>query len=115
MERRFVKSLIGWGNTKSRVLLMKVRRLQVNANLLDRHDGEILWARIVGKCEGVPEDNVLVLDIILSGSPLLNALALLALVGELAGSVQLIILVLCDPDGVGGESVAAKIKASRSH
>lgn len=51
----------------------------------------------------VPEDKILVLDGIVSGSPLLDTLRFLALVREFAGRKQLIVLVLGHPDWASGE------------
>ena len=51
----------------------------------------------------MPQDNILILNIVIPLHPLLNALALLALVGELAAGVELVILVLGDPDRLSCE------------
>lgn len=72
----------------------------MDADLLDRHDREVLRAGVVRQGKGVPEDKVLVTDVIPSGRPQLNTVTLAALPGELARGVQLVVPVSGDPDGV---------------
>lgn len=71
---------------------------------LNRHDREILRTGIVGETHGRPQNQVLVTDIVLTVGPGSETAVKLRLVGKLTGSVQLVVLVLGDPVGVGGEA-----------
>ena len=115
VEDRPVEALVRGRDIQGRVLLVEAGGLKVNANLLDRHNGEVLRPGVVGKTESVPEDNVGVLYIVLASSPLLDTLALSALVGELAGGIELIVLVLSDPDIVLSEASTAVVEAGWLH
>lgn len=56
----------------------------------------------------VPKDDVFVLCVLLALHPSLDALSAAALVGELACGVQFIVLVLGDPDRLGGKLSTAE-------
>lgn len=51
----------------------------------------------------MPEDHVLVFHRVVPRRPLLHALGLLALVGELACGEELVVLIFGYPDGTRGE------------
>ena len=66
----------------------------------------------------MPKDDVFVLCAVFTLHPSLDALGAAALVGEFACSVQFIILVLRDPDGLGGKLSTAEavgILADQKH
>ena len=66
----------------------------------------------------MPNDNVLILDRIVATDPFLHTMRALALIRELASSVEFAILVFGDPDGfarVLGSRVAIRIDTRKDH
>lgn len=64
VQDRPIRRLRGRRNIQSRVPFKEARRLQMDADLLDRHDREVLRAGVVRQGKGVPEDKVLITDVI---------------------------------------------------
>lgn len=63
----------------------------------------------------VPDNHILVLRWVVSSSPQIDAFGSLALVGELAGRVELAVAVSCDPDGPRGVAGASDVEAAWRH
>ena len=122
VQRRLVERLSRRRDIQRWVLREETIRSKHDTNLLHGHDWEVLNTRVMGKSEcwetlvnsflihpiktrqlTMPEDNILVLNRILSVNPLLNTLRLLALVGEFPSSIELSVLVSGHPDRLGSE------------
>lgn len=69
----------------------------------------------MGDAKSVPENDIFVLDILITMSPYTQASVLPALVGELTSSPELIIPVGRYPDGLGGEMAALVVECLRAH
>ena len=91
------------------VEVAEVVRLQVHLRNLGRHDGEVFHARDVVEAESVPDDNVLVNDVLGVVDPGLDTSASQRLVGVVASGEELAVTVLGNPHGVLGELGAAPV------
>lgn len=80
---------------------------------LSGHDGEVLDSGVVGEPEGVPDDNVVVDDVIPILDPGLDALSTDGLVGVVTSREQLTVLVLGDPDGGLAELGSSPVPGAR--
>lgn len=63
----------------------------------------------------MPQDNILILDVLIARGPLAEAGILPALVGELTRGPELLVAVAGDPDGPGGEEPGALVEGFRPH
>lgn len=67
------------------------------------------------EAKGMPQDDVFVLDRLVSLRPKRYASIVAALVGELSRSPQLVVAILCDPNRLGSENTAAEVECLGSH
>lgn len=109
----FYVLLVRWGHIVGGVVLAEVVRLQVESGNLGGHDGEILNSGVVGESESVPDDNVVVDDVVPVLDPGLDILSTDRLVGVVTGREWLAILVLGDPDGGLAELGSAPVPRAR--
>lgn len=71
---------------------------------LDGHDRPIFHSGVMCKTEDIPDDNVIIFDIVVSCHCIRNTIYfLLALIGVFAPCPELSVLVLSHPDVVSGE------------
>lgn len=98
-----VDELLTLGHVHGRVVFAERVGLEGDPHRLGRHDGEVLWSRDVLERVRVPDNDVFVLDVVLSSDPRADAVPSATLVGVRAGGKKLPVLVLGDPDGVLAE------------
>jgi hypothetical protein len=109
-----VERLRTWWNIKCRVLIEEIDRLQVDFQDLTRHYREILNARNVVDTRLNIENEVGVLDVLISLCPGPHTSPASRLIRVHAASVQLAVLVLDDVDVVVGELRALLTNIRRS-
>ena len=62
----------------------------------------------------MPEYHIVILDVVIPVNPRLDAMGLMTLVSELAGSIQLVVAVLGHPDGFTSEGSTTGTQRSRT-
>ena len=78
------------------------------------HDGPVFHARVVRQTKDAPEHNVLVVDLVLAGRRVAHATDLVAAHhGPTAAGVELVVLVLGDPEVVAGKEGAVGLDGAR--
>lgn len=98
-----VDELLTLGHVHGRVVVAERVGLEGDPHRLGRHDREVFWSRDVLERVRVPDNDVFVLNVVLSSNPRADAVPSSTLVGVRAGGEELSILVLGDPDGVLAE------------
>lgn len=108
-----VELLVRWGHIVGGVVLAEVVRLQVEGGNLGGHDGEVLNSGVVGEAKGVPDDNVVIDNVVPILDPGLDTLSANGLVGVVTSREQLTVLVLGDPDRGLAELGSAPVPGTR--
>lgn len=104
---RVVDLLVGGRNIHTRVGNEEVARLHGETTVFDRHDGEVFDTRQVSDTKGVPQDNVLLLNVLdtLVG-PDFNSVITARLVTVETTSKHLVLIIGSDPQSLLGETSA---------
>lgn len=110
-----VKLLSGRRHIIGRVEKAEVVRAESNLRHFRGHDWEVLHAWVVGESVGVPDDNVLVTDLVAATiEPGLDAHASQGLICVVTCREQLTILVFGDPDWALAELRSSPVPGSRT-
>lgn len=127
-----VLALIGARNIIGGIKLEEAGWLQRDVHDLNRHDREIYFKSAhftavlrgwvitfrssnVRDTEGVPKDNILVLDRFLAVCPDCHAEVIPALVGKFASTPELPIVILCHPDWPRGKNTPSVVEGLWAH
>lgn len=103
VQDALVKILVRSRDVVCGVVQAEIEGLQMHLGNFCGHYGEVFDPRVVGEPEGMPDDNVLILDNIAVLDPRLDASASERLVGVISCWEELSVLVLGDPDRVLGK------------
>lgn len=112
-QHALVEALLAGRHVQRGVLGEEVHGLQGHLDDLHGHDGEVLDAGHVVDAELDPDDDVLVLDVVLARGEGAHAGAAARLVGVLAAGVELVVAVGGDVDVVVGELGALEVEGGR--
>lgn len=99
-----IELLGGWWDVDGWILGEEVVWNQGDIEHLDRHDWEVLNTWVVSEAERMPDDNVIISDVFVSGNGFGDTANFVRrLVGPDTAGVELLVSVLGDPVVVGGE------------
>ena len=93
-----IRLLVRWRYVIRRIEQTEIVRLQMHLNNLCRHNWEVLHTGIVCKTVSMPDDNILVADILPGLNPGLDPCATQRLVCVFSCREELVVVIPGDPD-----------------